>query len=149
MSKPLDAAPNRTYTPPQTQHAPEPGAQQMPAANFDYADAGPTDAALDRLQPATVSECKRCGSPVLDAESVCPNCGALNLYVARRLDTPHVLDWHAVIRESLADCSVLLDRAEHDPASMHGVVARLLNAVTTLVDDNKALAERVSALESR
>lgn len=57
-------------------------------------------------------------------------------------------DEHAYIHEMMGDASVLSDRMDYDPTALAGIVGRLVNAVTILSDQNKALAARVAALES-
>jgi hypothetical protein len=60
------------------------------------------------------------------------------------VDLPGI-DWPATMRESLAEVSVLTDRIATTDSAVGEAIARLLNAVTWLVDENARLVTRADA----
>jgi hypothetical protein len=57
-------------------------------------------------------------------------------------------DDHAYIHDMMGDASVLSDRMDYDPTALAGIVGRLVNSISILSDQNKALAARVAELET-
>lgn len=58
------------------------------------------------------------------------------------------IDWYTEMRKCVADAAELADRISTSDSNVGGAIGRLCNAVTHLLDENKALAERVAALEA-
>jgi hypothetical protein len=58
------------------------------------------------------------------------------------------IDWHKEMRECVGDAAELADRITCTDSDVGQCLARLCNVVTHLLDENKALTERVGELET-
>lgn len=58
------------------------------------------------------------------------------------------IDWHAEMRTCVGDAAELADRVSTSDSDVGGALGRLCNAVTHLLDENKALRERLEKAET-
>jgi hypothetical protein len=58
-----------------------------------------------------------------------------------------VIDWHKEMRTCVGDAAELADRISTSDTDVGGAIGRLCNVVTHLLDENKALTERVAVME--
>jgi hypothetical protein len=58
------------------------------------------------------------------------------------------IDWYAEMRDCVGEASELADRVGATDTDVGETLSRLCNVVTHLLDENKALANRLTALET-